>query len=408
MIIEKIKCASLLVLTSLIFHQCESNVSKDVTTKPKQLNEANLTDSIEIIVAPVDYNFIDSLRKDVLTNRVITKGHKVYRNATILFENDSIPVKIRLKGDRRDHYSSNPPSFRVKIKGNKTLFGTNKLSIQSLDTRNSYAEWIYLKILEEQDILSLNMGLIHLTLNEHEKLYSYEEHFTHYLTQRFGRPNGPIICITEDAFWERLSLDKNLPKKEEFEIYKKSPIKSFKNKAKLDIDVVFNAQYLLESYQKGEKKASEVFDIEKLSLAYAIADLVNAHHSLRWHNNRFYFNPKTKKLEPIGFDGMSRSETNKFVFEDIDFLNPHVVNQLFSDEIFVQKYVEALDFVSQEQFLNQFFKSNKETLLNLQNEIKKSDSTYQFNHHKLINNAKWIKDHLPEYSKKLNHFIQTR
>ena len=31
-------------------------------------------------------------------------------------------------------------------------------------------------------------------------------------------------------------------------------------------------------------------------------DLGNIHHSLAWHNRRYYYNPVTTKLEIVGFD----------------------------------------------------------------------------------------------------------
>jgi hypothetical protein len=59
---------------------------------------------------------------------------------------------------------------------------------------------------------------------------------------------------------------------------------------------------LLRGFAQGRLTASEVFDAETLGAYLAISEAFGAHHALRWHNQRFYVNPITLKLEPIAFD----------------------------------------------------------------------------------------------------------
>ncbi|MBT5471093.1 MAG: hypothetical protein HOK41_10870, partial [Nitrospina sp.] len=47
---------------------------------------------------------------------------------------------------------------------------------------------------------------------------------------------------------------------------------------------------------------SEVFDPDLMGKFIAVADVWGSNHVLRWHNMRFYYNPITALLEPIGFD----------------------------------------------------------------------------------------------------------
>jgi hypothetical protein len=59
---------------------------------------------------------------------------------------------------------------------------------------------------------------------------------------------------------------------------------------------------MLRSFQKGDLKASEVFDVEKLGTFFAVTDLWAGSHATVWHNIRFYYNPITARLEPVGYD----------------------------------------------------------------------------------------------------------
>ena len=155
-----------------------------------QLNEKN-------------WSTLDSLNNDVINQRIITSSHKRYVSA-IFSENDQkSKIKIRLKGDKIDHYNTTPPSYRVKTKKGFTILGANKLSFQALKCRNFPMEWMYHKLLASENVLSLKMDIVKLKVNNVEVITTYEEHFTHYLTDRFNRPRGTIICISEEIFWDK-------------------------------------------------------------------------------------------------------------------------------------------------------------------------------------------------------------
>ena len=54
----------------------------------------------------------------------------------------------------------------------------------------------------------------------------------------------------------------------------------------------------------------DVFELESLASYFAIIDLLGAHHSIMMSNLRFYYNPITSKLIPIGFDGQGGYQIN--------------------------------------------------------------------------------------------------
>ena len=59
---------------------------------------------------------------------------------------------------------------------------------------------------------------------------------------------------------------------------------------------------LLQGYKLNLKLAEEVFDLKKWATFLTINGLMASKHGLRWHNLRFYYNPTTELIEPIGFD----------------------------------------------------------------------------------------------------------
>ena len=59
---------------------------------------------------------------------------------------------------------------------------------------------------------------------------------------------------------------------------------------------------LLRGYVEGRLAASQIYDAELMGRFLAVVELWSSAHQLTWHNLRFYFNPITGLLEPIGFD----------------------------------------------------------------------------------------------------------
>ena len=59
---------------------------------------------------------------------------------------------------------------------------------------------------------------------------------------------------------------------------------------------------VLKAYLSYEKTPEQVFDVQKWATFIVINRLMGGKQVLRWYNLRFYLNPKTNLLEPIGFD----------------------------------------------------------------------------------------------------------
>ncbi|MEZ4847156.1 MAG: hypothetical protein R3B93_00695 [Bacteroidia bacterium] len=115
----------------------------------------------------------------------------------------------------------------------------------------------------------------------------------------------------------RQDFDRATEVEDEMNTYEAAEIEPFRESKTLknpQLNLQFQqAKILLDQFKFGTKTVSEVFDIDRLAKFYALVDLTRAYHSLIWHNMRFYYNPVTSKLEPIGFDGFYR-EVGQVVF----------------------------------------------------------------------------------------------
>jgi len=293
-----------------------------------------------------------------------------YVPATIDYNNESIEVRLRLKGDRKIHIEDPDEwSFRIEVKGDETLFGMKEFSIHKPRARGYIYEWIFHQALKREDILSLRYEFIDVKLNGKDLgIYALEEHFEKRLLEHNERREGPIVRFNED-----FGVD--------FKLSVIEPYNSDKWTDSEHIKMTQQAINLLESFRNGSLKVSEVFDVKELAAYFTISDLLGSHHGIVWANMRFYYNPVTSKLEPIGFDGHIGSERDGifisselgikkesgWFYEDYkDWFRMFFNNPETFDETFIREYIGALERFSETSYLeNLFSEINDELEYNL-------------------------------------------
>jgi spore coat protein CotH len=265
-----------------------------------------------------------------------------------------------LKGDLLDHLKDkNSWSFRVKVKGDNTIDGMKVFSLHNPKARNYINEWLYLKLLEKEGLIALRYKFVTITLNgKNLGVYAMEEHFNKRLIENNKLREGPIIKFSEDLHWQERVAHRGRPMDE---AYIHSRIDGFQtkktNKNKVLKQQCFQAATLLEKFRRHELKTSQVFNVDKLAKYIAISLVMGAKHGLVWHNERFYYNPITSKLEPIGFDGEAGGTINRSFFPTNLY-----ERTLFADPIFQEKLIEQLRQVSEKSYLDTFFVSIKDEL----------------------------------------------
>ena len=171
----------------------------------------------------LEMNFLNILKIEELRNKAILKNNlskdlRTKFNVKVINSKNKNKFKgqIRLKGDRKIHWENKEySSYRIELKKNKYIMGMNKFSIQKPRVRNYIHEWIFHKMMGEENLINLKYKFIKLKINgKNLGLYTIEESFDKQLIERNKRRNGPIFGLDEDLSWARFE-------KPIFEIYNK-------------------------------------------------------------------------------------------------------------------------------------------------------------------------------------------
>jgi hypothetical protein len=275
------------------------------TPTPTAPDEGDALPTLYLDIAPDDFAQIQAKRQEALALGILLATDDDYVPGTIRLDGEEIPVDLRLKGDWMDHYASEKWSFRVVAEGDHDVLGMRAFSLQDPSTRSLINESLYLENLRMESVLGVRYHFVHVVLNgDYMGIYAMEEAFTRELFEAQERREGVILRYAEDLVWEyRAFYDDQLIPRGVDDFYL---IDEFESR-RIDSDPGLAAQRdvavgLLRGLWAGDLDADEVFDLETMGRFLALSDLWNAQHGLIWHNLRYYYNPVTTRLEPIGFD----------------------------------------------------------------------------------------------------------
>ncbi|MFK7946948.1 MAG: CotH kinase family protein [Saprospiraceae bacterium] len=292
-------------------------------------------------------------------------------------------VELRLKGDWLDHLRTDKWSYRIKVSGEESWNRMKTFSIQQPGARNFLDEWLFHKLLEKVDVLTPRYEFVQVVQNGVNKgIYAYEEHFEKQLVEYKKRREGPIVKFREDLLWlnirremEMYTNDEGLYNRPFTDPQKASQIAPFKEKKTKKSSTLAQqyeqAQTLMQQYRYGKKTADEIFDIDAMAKYFAVCDIMAAYHGIAWHNQRFYYNPVTSKLEPIGFDGFSAGHEmswmgRKFMAQGTynqNFKDESILGIIFKNEKFMEKYTEYLYTYSSREFFEGFLEEMEDEIL---------------------------------------------
>jgi len=290
---------------------------------------------------------------------LVTEKDDIVR-AKLLYEQKKYPIDIRLKGDWTDHLIDNKWSFRVHTDTEDAIMGMQKFSLHHPRARNYAGEWLFHEVLSDQDIISLRYKFIQLyitikssTGNTTENLgvYAIEEFFAKQLIESNERRAGILLKIDEDLIWRnrvefnKLKLSKDYVWLAGIVNYQDMAILPFSEKSiRKDsslLDQFSKARTLLQYYIKDSLSFSEVFDVPLMAKYNAICNLLGANHALIPHNLRFYYNPISARLEPVGFDanGLQKQlypSYFEYAQKDLSYMTAYsqAVEELIADDYF--------------------------------------------------------------------------
>ena len=382
--------------------------SLSCSTKQEDVIVPNTEACVEIIIDDAAYKKLEGYRDIALKNGVIDKRLKKYVKATINYNGAKTLVKLRLKGDWVDHLKEDKWSFRVKVLGSNAFLGLKSFSIQSPHTRSFLHEWFMHKIYLREGVLTTRYGFIPVVINGKQMgVYALEEHFDKQLVEAKNKREGPILKFNEEGVWEtRVGEPGSYHSLPYFAAAEVVPFKKNRTTKSALLKSHFKtAQSLMLRYKDFDDNIDEVFDLDRLAKFYALTDFANTDHALIWHNLRFYYNPVSRKLEPVAYDcypekvemsvnqpifGYSKDKTS---FPDYSFIHYN----LFNNESFKALYVSYLKKFSSDKYLNTIFSELDSSLYAINNLLVSEYPDSKLNRGFYYNNIKAIQETLPEY-----------
>ncbi len=291
-----------------------------------------------------------------------------YVGAKMSLADKTIPIKIKLKGGQVEHFGhENKWSFKVKTKGGHSVEGMKYFSLQQAKNRGYMNEWILHKFLRYNGLIGVKYEFVDLIVNGvNLGIYSMEENMAKQLIERNGRKEGPIINYNSDIGWD-VTIGQAVS-------FYGGNVHAYNEKDILENPTLQanyeSARSLLELFRQDSLMVKEVFDIEKLATYFAIIDLTGFKHATSLNNMKFYYNPITSLIEPIGYDNgylvkISQPLQGQFkplrirgdekFDRSLFFKGNEWYIKLFTDVDFFREYMKALKKLSEKSHLDKFF-----------------------------------------------------
>ncbi|MCB9184777.1 MAG: CotH kinase family protein [Flavobacteriales bacterium] len=327
---------------------------------------------ISLKVGEHDLEELQRVVEEARARGVILPEGNSYVPAEISHGEQAFKAKLRIKGKLTDHVKGSKWSFRVVSKKDGGFLGMRRFSLQHPGTRNYLCDWLYHRLMQAEGVIALRYGFAQVTFNDEDLgIYAYEEHFGPELLEHNGRVDGPIFRFDPALFWEhRLNEMNKLRFDEPFAAYQAAAVDAF-GSSDLEKDKEARHRFeqalaLMDSFRRGEKKASEVFDADRIARHHAILDLVGGHHSMDWSDVKFYFDPVLKRVEPISYESFSAhpirelAGSNRWTGGPTQGMDLHT--QWFNDEEIFRAYVHHLERVSRTDWLDSAFTALKPAL----------------------------------------------
>ena len=257
---------------------------------------------------------------------------KVEIKGKISSESINKKVKIKLLGMNYDHFSEPKKwAFKISVRGDNSIDRQKKFNLLIPRSRYFLDDFVGQKFLKELNMIYLRIKPVKLVLNGDDLGIYYKEEFydkrliehSNFRESAIVRLNNYEIGISETKYLK---------------------YKDLLDKFKTKIDLVTN----------NKAEVSDLFDVEKMADRIAISILFGDHHSLIWFNQRYYLNPFTAKLEPLGREWIYSQYINKKsvvdIIESIKNKSP-LYQALFKNDVFLKKLNKSISMISSSLFL---------------------------------------------------------
>jgi len=343
---------------SEVLIQAVDEVNEEII-KESKLYQSNGLSNIFLDIPFDSMLAIEDKREAALAVGILQSSDDDYVPATMRYNDEqTLDIKLRLKGDWVDHLETDKWSFRIHVtEADGAVLGMRRFSLQGPQTRSYVSEWGFHQNLFMENVLTTRYHFVNVIQNgEHKGIYALEESFHEDLLESQDRREGIIFRMDEDLLWYDYANFLNAGEDQLGRFWlvdypESNEITAFRSTRIENNDVLSEefkaAEELLFSLYQGKVSADQVLDEVSWGKFFAITDLWGGGHGTRWHNYRFYYNPVTGLIEPIAFDN--------YVFHpsfDRDRLAfPFAEAPLFATLGVQKAYVETLERIATPEYL---------------------------------------------------------
>jgi len=330
-------------------------------------------EKITIDIKLENFKKIIKARETGLQNTRLRDEDSEWVSGKLEYNNEKNKIKIRLKGTHADHWEHPYKwSFKIKLSDGKRLFNLARFSIQPPQTILFLYEWLFMKALEEEGLISHRIKFVKVVLNgNYLGIYALQDQASKELIEFNNRKEGPIITFNKDLWIEEFNAESiDLGYNNKFANFWRSKITPVqfkkKNLGTIQEKYLNQAIFLLESFRNKKLKPSEVFDLDQLAKLMAIEAVFGA---IEFDTNdiKFYYNPTTKLLEPIGkevhTDHKEFPSYSAWIFNIDEMAIPwmkHFLKLLYNDKIFYKKFLSELSRFSKNNYIENIIDKNKD------------------------------------------------
>jgi hypothetical protein len=273
-----------------------------VLLAPVHLLRANLyTQPTRRIALDVKFKHMHEIhekRSRAIASKVLVTSDEDFLPGRIDSDGQTATIRLRLSGDRPGLLEGEKWPLRIYTKGDALVFGMRRFELKNPEAYGFQSERLFFEHLRREDVLAPRSSFVDVTLNgKHIGLMTLEENASLELLESQQRRDGAFLRLAILPGNEStVNLVESSPGG--YQIEPQRP-KHVERSGKLKRSYK-SGRRLLRKYFEGTVPADDVFDAESWGRFLAISELWGAHAALHWGNLRFYFNPLTERLEPLG------------------------------------------------------------------------------------------------------------
>ena len=221
--------------------------------------------------------------------------------------------------------------------------------------------------------------------------YGLEEEFDDGIAWYNREPPGPIIRFSKTDYHRSVVAGNRMPDPERTVVL--DVVGGNATKTGYSENETTTALRLLEQWRSGEIPTRDALDIDKTARYFALSDLFGNLHGDLIHNIRFYYNPVTARLEPVGYDANAG-----LVIKEIKGLTTDPYYRLFFDDPeLTDRYLTELERISADGYLESLFAETKTGFQANVSIIYRDEPFYYFSRQPYLDNRATIRRTLHPY-----------